>query len=34
MMATGHYMVGSFARFDDPSIVIAPPLQAQSAPDS
>jgi hypothetical protein len=25
MMAIGHYMVGSFARFDDPTIVIDPP---------
>ncbi len=25
MMAIGHYMVGSFGRFDDPTIVIAPP---------
>lgn len=25
MMAIGHYMVGSFARFDDPTIVVDPP---------
>ena len=25
MMATGHYMTGEFARFDDPTIVITPP---------